>query len=136
MFLGGMFLASGVGLGTVAVRQFGRRRAFVRDSAVATGVVVALREERDGTDVQPLVSPKVRFQAASGREITFESRLARGRDAWSVGRPVPVRYLTAQPETAELEGPLALWGATVVFAALAITFLAAGLGLCLGLIPG
>ncbi|HEU4419578.1 MAG TPA: DUF3592 domain-containing protein [Planctomycetota bacterium] len=62
--------------------------------------------------------------------------LGRGRDAWAVGRPVPVRYLTARPETAELDGPLALWGATAAFAALAIAFLAVGLGLCLGLIPG
>jgi hypothetical protein len=35
--------------------------------------VVALRGERDGTDIQPLGHPKVRFQAASGREITFET---------------------------------------------------------------
>ena len=71
--LGGVFLVGGAGLTIVTIRHFRRRRAFVRGSSITAGVVVALRGERDGTDIQPLGYPKVRFQAASGREITFET---------------------------------------------------------------
>ncbi len=102
---------------------------------MAPGVVIALRAERDGTNIQPLHYPQVRFQAASGREITFESRMARGASARSVGESVSVRYLVAHPETAELDSFFALWGATTVFATLALVFLAAGLGLWMGLLP-
>jgi hypothetical protein len=134
--LGGVFLVVGAGLTIVAIRHFSRRRAFIRGSSVATGVVVANREERDGTDIQLLGYPQVRFQAASGREITFESRMARGSGAWSVGESVSVRYLVADPEIAELDSFVALWGATAAFAALALVFLAVGLSLWIGLIPG
>jgi len=133
--LGGVFLVGGAGLTIVAIRHFSRRRAFVRGSSVAMGVVVARRGDRDGTDIQPLGYPQVRFQAASGREITFESRMARGGSAWSVGESVSVRYLVAHPEIAELDSFVALWGATMVFAALALVFLAVGVSLWIGLIP-
>ena len=134
--LGWVFLVGGAGLAIVAIRHFGQRRTFIRGSSVATGVVVALRAERDGTDVQPLGYPQVRFQAASGREITFESRMARGGRAWSVGESVSVRYLIAHPEIAELDSFVALWGATILFAALALVFLAVALSLWIELIPG
>ena len=103
---------------------------------MATGVVIGLRAEPDGADIQPLGYPRIRFQAASGREVTFESRMARGRSTWTVGEAVPVRYLVAHPETAELDSPVALWGATTLFAILALVFLAVGVSLRIGLISG
>lgn len=133
--MGWLFIVVGAGLTLVAIRHFSDRRSFIRGSSVATGVVVALRAEPDGTDIQPLGYPQVRFQAASGREITFESRMARGGSAWTVGDSVSVRYLVAHPEIAELDSFVALWGATTLFAALALVLLAVGLSLWIGLIP-
>lgn len=127
---------SGSGLALVALRNFSHRRAFIRGSSVATGVVVARRAEHDGADIQPLAYPRIRFQATSGREVTFESRMARGRSTWAVGESVPVRYRVAHPEIAELDSVAALWGATTLFAILALVFLAVGVGLWLGLMPG
>ena len=47
-----------------------------------------------------------------------------------------MRYLVAHPEIAELDSVAALWGATILFAALALVFLAVGLSLWIERIPG
>jgi hypothetical protein len=82
--LGWLFTVSGAGLALVAIWHFTPRRAFIRGSSVATGVVVALWAEPDGSNIQPLGYPQIRLRAAPGREITFESRMARGGGAWTV----------------------------------------------------
>jgi len=101
---------------------------------VVPGVVVALREERDGMESQRFCYPRVRFQTASGRDITFESGMARGSAAWKTGEVVSVRYRRDQPEVAELDGFASLWGSTLLFALLSVVFLAVGVGIWLGLI--
>ena len=132
----GVFMLSGIGLSVVAARHFIRRLAFLRKSAVADGVVVGLREERDGTDNQHACFPRVRFRAASGREVTFEAGMARGADGWHVGEVVAVRYWMERPEIAELDGFVALWGPTAMFALLAVVFAGVGISLWLEFTPG
>ena len=102
---------------------------------MALGVVVGLREERDGMESQSFSYPRVRFQAASGRDITFESGMARGGAGWKTGEVVSVRYQRDQPEVAELDSFASLWGPTSLFALLAGVFVAVGAGLWFGLIP-
>ena len=133
--LGGIFSLIGAGLSVVAGRHFIRRLAFVRSSAVVAGVIVALREERDGMEAQSFRYPRVRFRTASGRDVTFESGMARGGDAWRIGATVSVRHRLDDPEMAEFDSVAALWGPTLVFALLAIVFLGVGAGLWLGFIP-
>ena len=91
-------MVSGAGLSLAAARHFIRRLAFIRNSAVAGGVVVALREERDGMDTQRVRFPRVRFRTASGRDVTFEAGMARGGAAWQIGEAVSVRYRVDHPE--------------------------------------
>ena len=133
--LGGIFSLIGAGLSVVAGRHFIRRLAFVRSSAVVSGVVVALREERDGMEAQSFRYPRVRFRTASGRDVTFESGMARGGDAWRIGETVSVRHRLDYPEMAEFDSVAALWGPTLVFALLAVVFLGLGAGLWFGFIP-
>lgn len=134
--IAGILLASAIALGVVAGRHLIRRLAFVRTSAAAPGVIVSMREDRDGMDTQRVRYPKVRFRTASGRDVTFESGMARGGDAWRVGEAVPVRYQRDHPEIAEFDTVAALWGPTLVFALLALVFAGVGAGLWLGFIPG
>ena len=128
-------MVSGAGLFLVAARHFIRRLAFIRNSAVAGGVVVALREERDGMDTQRVRFPRVRFQTTSGRDVTFEAGMARGGAAWQIGEAVSVRYRVDRPEMAEFDSVVALWGPTVVFALLAVVFVTVGVSLWFGFIP-
>ncbi len=79
--------------------------------------------------------PRVRFRSASGRDITFESGMARGGAGWKAGEVVSVRYQRDQPEVAELDSLASLWGPTFLFALLAVVFVALGAGLWFGLIP-
>jgi hypothetical protein len=130
-----MFSIIGAGLLVVAGQRFTRRLAFIRNSSVAPGVVVALREERDGMEAQSFRFPKVRFRTAAGREVTVESSMARGGAAWRLGQAVPVRYQIDHPETAEFDSFTALWGPTLVFALLAMAFGGVGAGLLSGFIP-
>lgn len=133
--MSGIFCLVGAGLSVVAGRHFLRRLAFVRSSAVSPGVVVALREERDGIESHRFRYPRVRFQTASGGDVIFESGMARSGEAWRIGEAVSVRYRLDHPEIAELDTMVALWGPTLLFSFLAVVFLALGAGLGLGLIP-
>lgn len=133
--LSGVFCLIGGGFSVVAGRHFARRLAFLRSSAVSSGIIIALREERDGQETQRYRYPKVRFQTASGRELTFESGMARSGDAWQIGETVSVRYRPDHPEVAEFNTLAALWGPTVLFALLAVVFLGLGAALWLGFVP-
>lgn len=98
------------------------------------GIVVALNEARDGMDTQSVSFPRVRFRTDSGREVTFESGMARGGKAWAIGDTVPVRYQRDDPQVAEFNSFAALWGPTLAFGVLAAAFLVAGTALLLGVI--
>jgi len=79
--------------------------------------------------------PRVRFRTSAGRDITFESGMARGGAGWRTGEVVSVRYRRDQPEVAELDSFTSLWGPTLLFELLAAVFVALGAGLWFGLIP-
>jgi hypothetical protein len=66
-----MFGAIGVVLGWVTWRHVARRRAFVQNSGLSAGVVIGLREERDGLEAQQFRYPKVQFRTSSGREVVL-----------------------------------------------------------------
>lgn len=129
------FSAIGTALFVVAGRHFVRKLAFVRNSAAAAGVIIALREERDGSETLRFSYPRVRFQTTSGRDVTFESAMAGSGKAWYVGEPVSVRYRPDRPDIAEFDSFAALWGAAILFATLGSVFLGVGIGLWLGFIP-
>lgn len=68
--LSSIFALVGGAMLVSAGRQFIRRRAFVRHSAIASGTIVALTENREGDEISYF--PKVKFQTSSGREVTFQ----------------------------------------------------------------
>jgi len=52
-----------------------------------------------------------------------------------IGDTVTVRYRPDQPDLAEIEGFLSLWGLTLVFGVLGAVFLFVGLGILVGFLP-
>ena len=117
----------------VAGRQFARRRAFVRHSAVASGTIVGLTENREREEISYF--PKVRFHTASGREVTFESEMGSSSQAGRIGDTVAVRYRPDQPEAAEIDRFMSLWGVALLSGGLGLVFLFLGLGILAGLLP-
>ena len=132
--MGGIFSLAGAGLLILAGQHFSRRRTFIRSSSVVPGIVVAAREERDGMEAQSFRYPRVRFRTAAGRDITLESSMAFGA-TWRNWDTVSVRYRLDNPEIAEHDNIAALWGPTLLFALLALTFVGVGAGLLFGFIP-
>ncbi len=101
---------------------------------MAQGEVIALRNERDGTNLQRMYYPRIRFRSASGEVVTFESGVALSGTGWQIGEAVPVRYRLDQPHVAECDSVWTLWGHIVLFVFLALVFLCVGLLLLLGVI--
>jgi len=128
-----LFAIIGVVMLIAAGRELGQRRAFVRQSATASGTIVALTENREGEEISYF--PKVKFQSASGRVITFESGMGSRSDAERIGQTVAVRYRTDQPAFAEIDSFMSLWGKTLTFGVLGAAFLFVGVGILIGLIP-
>lgn len=131
--LSSVFALLGGGLLVMAGRECARRRLFVRQSTRVHGVIVALREHREGVEIT--YAPRVRFQAPSGGEITFESGMSSNPPVGRVGAAVAVRFRSDQPQVAEIDTFLSLWGTTLLFGALGVAFTFVGLGILTGLIP-
>ena len=131
--IGVIFVAAGTGLSFQAIRLVIQRRVFLRDSEVATGVIVALVETRDEDEASCF--PTVRFRTATGQVVTFQSGAGTGKADWRVGDPVEVRYRRDRPDSAEVSSFAALWGLALVFAVLGIGFLFVGIAVLAGWIP-
>jgi hypothetical protein len=127
-----IFALVGAGMLIAAARQFARRRAFLRNSATASGTVVALTESRDRDENSYF--PKVKFQTTSGLEVTFQSEMGSSCEAKQIGDPVTVRYRPDQPHLAEIDALMPLWGLTVLFGGLGVVFLFVGLGILAGVL--
>jgi hypothetical protein len=108
-FVGVLFLALGLWLlwsaagDLLAARRYGPERA--------TGVVVALRENRSVTEqrtsrqVKITYAPVVRFTTPDGRPVEFASRTSSAPAGYRVGESVPVSYDPADPQQrAEIAG--------------------------------
>jgi len=135
--LSSIFALVGGAMLVAAGWQFTQRRAFVRHSAIASGTIVALIEERssdmtsDSMNEEISYFPKVKFQTPSGREVIFQSAMGSGRKAGRIGRTVAVRYRPDQPDVAEIDSFMSLWGVTLVLGVVGVGFLFAGLGMIL-----
>jgi len=131
--LSSIFALVGGAMLVAAGRQFARRRAFVRHSAIASGTVVALTENRERDEISYF--PKVKFQTPSGREVTFQSEMGSSSEAAGIGDTVAVRYRPDQPHVAEIDSFMSLWGLTLLFGVLGVVFLFVGLGILVGFLP-
>jgi uncharacterized protein DUF3592 len=127
-----IFALVGVAMLVAAVRQFTRTRAFLRNSAIAAGVVMALTENREREEIS--YSPKVKFQTPSGRDITFQSAMGSSSEARSIGDSVAVRYRPDQPHVAEIDAFMPLWGLTLLLSVLGVVFLFVGVGILTGVL--
>jgi hypothetical protein len=131
--LSSIFALVGAALLIAAGRQFSRKRAFIRRSAIASGTIVALTEDRERNEISYF--PKVTFRTPSGREVTFESAMGASLETRRIGDTVAVRYRTDQPHIAEVDSFMSLWGLTLLFGVLGAMFLFVGFGILGSLIP-
>jgi len=125
--LSNIFVLIGAAMLMASGREFTRRRAFLRNSAIASGTIIALTESREKDEISYF--PQVEFRAPSGRGITFQSKMGSSTDAKRIGDAVAVRYRLDQPHIAEIDAFMPLWGLTLLFGALGGVFLCVGAGI-------
>jgi len=116
----------------VAARHFARRRALFRHSAVTPGTIVGLAENRERDEISYF--PKVKFRTPSGREVTFQSEMG-SSEPGRIGDIVAVRYRPEDPDAAEVDSFMSLWGVAVLSGGLGAVFLFVGLGILTGWLP-
>lgn len=127
-----IFALVGAAMLVAAVKQFTRKRAFLRNSAIASGIVIALTENRERDEISYF--PKVKFQTPSGLDITFQSAMGSSSEAKRIGDSVAVRYRPDQPHVAEIDAFMPLWGLTLLLSALGVVFLFVGVGILTGVL--
>lgn len=121
----------------VCVVDVVRTRAFLAESAVATGQVVELvdrqsckdrdqDEDRDREVCSTVWAPRVVFTAVDGRDVDFVSAVAEAPPAYAEGDLVDVRYDPRRPAQARVDSVAAVWLGVIVTGALAAVFA----GLC------
>ena len=119
-----VFLLIGAALLALSAWYFVRRRAFLQESASATGTVVDLnviRSESTDDDNRVTVDyfshPRVTYRDANGREMTFASSVGSSPPKYKVGDKVSVRYHPQRPTEAEIDSFWEIWLPTVAFGA-------------------
>ena len=127
-----VFVLVGAALLIAAGREFTRRRAFLRNSATTSGTIIALTENREEDEIS--FFPKVEFRTPSGRSITFQSAMGSSTATTRIGDSITVRYRLDQPQVAEIDAFMPLWGKTLVFGALGGVFLFVGAGILTGVL--
>ena len=125
-----------LGAGVAAISAQRRRLA----AAVSTaGVVVELNKRVFKPGSGGVYCPTIRFSAASGETIQFESAFGTMPASYQVGQAVKVHYDPKQPHSAEIESGLSDWlypGCLLAFAAGAALFSVLFLGVYLITIIG
>ncbi len=129
--LSSVFVLVGAAMLIAAGREFSRRRAFLRNSAIASGTIIALTENREREEISYF--PEVEFHTPSGRGIRFHSGMGSAA-AGRIGDSVTVRYRLDQPHVAEIDAFMPLWGLTLLFGALGSVFLFVGAGILTGVL--
>ncbi len=127
-----IFALAGAAMLVVAARQFIRTRTFLRNSAIAPGIIIAFIENRERDEFSYF--PKVNFKTPLGRDITFQSAMGSRSDVKSIGDSVAVRYRPDQPHVAEIDAFMPVWGLTALFSVLGAVFLFVGVGILTGVL--
>ena len=127
-----IFVLVGAAMLIAAGREFARRRVFLRNSGTVSGTIIALTEDRERDEISYF--PKVEFHTPSGRGITFQSAIGSSTAAKRIGDSVRVRYRLDQPQVAEIDAFMALWGPTLLFGGLGSVFVFVGAGILTGVL--
>ncbi len=124
-----MFLAFGalgvILLATAAVLTV-RTRSFLANAAIADGVVVEIVWRSGGESDS--AHPRVRFQAAGGRQMEFVGEVGSNPPAFRVSDRVRVFYDTANPAKASIDSIGQLWFPALLCGGLGAVLVAAGSG--------
>ena len=107
-------LAEGIAFGVMAYVKF-RKKSLKLARCQKTWVDVIEVKERSGGE-GPTKHPVIRYKAATGEDVTFESKF--GRSNWKVktGDRLEILVSPSNPSDAEVVSFMAQWGLPLIFA--------------------
>jgi hypothetical protein len=115
-----MLLVSGI--------TFFNARNFARDSVVTTGTVVDLvLEDSMSDDSGPFYHPVVSFITTDGETVEFKASYGSNPPRYSRGDEIKVRYDRYNPYKARLDSFFDLWGIAIIFGAIGLAMIDAGI---------
>jgi len=122
VFLGIIFILTGVGLLALGVFSFFRQQATIAQSVRTEGVVVELlgrrvrntyvwKQTAEGVNVEPKYHYRmvISFKTQAGRTVKFMPRISMRLAPYQIGDRVPVLYLPGQPGHAQVDRFIYLW---------------------------
>lgn len=126
-----VFLLVGLGMLIGAGLLVRNTQSFVARAASAQGQVVDLIPSRSSQNSSTTWAPQVRFTAADGQVVEFQSSTSSNPPAYARGETVTVLYDPATPQSARLKGLFSLWGGPLILGGLGAVFFLIGLGFLL-----
>jgi hypothetical protein len=114
----GSMLAEGIVFGVWAYVMFRKKRARLARCQRTWGDVIAVKEHSGGEG--PTRHPVIRYQTATGEEVTFESKF--GSSNWKVkpGDRLEILVTPGNPSDAEVVSFMAQWGLSLILAMVSI----------------
>ena len=106
-------------------------QTFLKEATATEGSVVELvrrqaSRSRPGRNVSPsrafVYAPKVEFKDYSGQVVTFTSNAASNPPRYSVGDTLEVLYEVDAPEKARIHSFFSLWGVSLIFFVMGLSF--------------
>ena len=109
-------LLPGLAMLCISVFLYRSTRKFLASSKTASGMILA---EKDGSLSS---KPRFKFMTEDGTEVVVQSKTATKAHTFRKGQTVRVLYDPAKPERATIDTFIQLWLATVICAALGLSF--------------
>ncbi len=119
-----VFSTVGIAMLIGAVMTYKSTSTFLAEALSEQGTVIALAEERSSDSMS--YSPVVQFVGRDGQRVEFTSSIGSNPASYSVGAPVQVLYLPANPQRAKINDFSDLWGMTVFMAVMGVPFFSVG----------
>ena len=124
--IGALLSLAGLGIlaGAVLVYQYQSRQQKERVPAQGEVIALVLRKIRMGNP--GTYHPVVKFRAANGQEVPFESLFGALPAIHEVGQSIKVLYDPTDPRKAEIFTPLSRWTNIVAWVVMGLVFLFMG----------
>lgn len=119
-----VFSTVGIAMLIGAAMTYKSTSNFLAEALSAQGTVIALAEKQSSDSMS--YSPVVQFVDRDGQRVEFTSSIGSSPAGYSVGEPVEVLYLPANPQRAKINDFSDLWGMTVFMAVMGVPFFSVG----------
>lgn len=123
-----VFAVIGLGMLISAFYLYKNTNDFLNNSQTTSGIVVELVSSKS-KDNSTLYKPVIEFRTKDGELIEFTASAASNPPSYLKGEAVQVFYKADAPYQAKVKGFFSLWGGTIIFAGIGLSFFIVGISM-------